>query len=302
MTPSGGVPPRIGRLQRMALLSVAAALVTMALKFWAWSFTGSVGLLSDAMESLVNLAAASFAFFVLGVAARPPDAGHHFGHDKAEYFSVLAEGLLILLAAGAIAVTAWGRLQTPEPLAHVSLGLAISLLASACNALVAWKLLRVASEEGSLALRADAHHLLSDVWTSLAIVAGLGVVWWLPGQPWLDPLIALVVAAHLVVTGLRVLSPALAGLMDAALPEHELAALRAVLARELPADAEVTGLRTRKAGRRRFVDANVLVPGDCSVARAHALCDRLEAAMRDTLPGCDIRLHVAPLAERARHD
>lgn len=285
----------------MALLSILTALVTMALKAWAWQLTGSVGLLSDALESLVNLAAAALAFFVLTVAARPADHDHPFGHDKAEYFSAAAEGLLIILAAVLILLAAWDRLQQPVVLVQINVGLGLALLASLLNGLTAWQLLRVADAEDSLVLRADAHHLISDVWTSVAIVAGLAVIWWWPQQAWLDPVIALAVALHLALTGLRVLAPAVAGLMDEALPPDELKALQAALVPVLPQAAEVSGLRTRKAGRRRFVDGNLLVPGELSVAEAHALCDLVEDALRAALPGCDITLHVAPLQERMRH-
>jgi len=288
------------RVQRMALLSVATALLTLAIKFWAWALTGSVGLLSDALEGLVNLAAALFAFTVLTIAARPADADHPFGHDKAEYFSSAAEGLLILLAAGAIVIAAWERLQAPAALAGLGPGLALALLASVCNGLTARQLFRAAREEDSLALRADAEHLLSDVWTSVAIVAGLGLVWLWPGQAWLDPLIGLLVAAHLVLVGLRLLVPSLAGLMDEALPEAEQQALQDAVT-PLLAGAALTPLRTRKAGRRRFVDGSLLVPGGLTVTEAHALCDRIEAAMRAALPHCDITLHLAPLEQRDRH-
>lgn len=292
------------RLQRMALLSVLTAVLTMALKFWAWSATGSVGLLSDAMESLVNLAAALVALTVLTIAARPADADHPFGHDKAEYFSAAAEGFLILAAAIAIAMAAWDRLQHPAPLADIGLGLAIVLVASAANGFTAWQLFRVAREEDSLTLRADGEHLMSDVWTSLALVAGLVVIWLWPSQAWLDPLFGAAVAVHLVLTGLRLLTPSLAGLMDEALPDAELQALHNAvtpLLQTVEQGVEMSPLRTRKSGRRRFVDGSLLVPGELSVAEAHALCDRVEDAMRGVLPHCDITLHLAPLDQRSRH-
>lgn len=289
------------RLQRMVLLSALTAIVTMALKFWAWSLTDAVSLLSDALESLVNLLAAGFAFVVLTIAAQPADAEHPFGHDKAEYFSSAAEGVLILVAAGGIAWTAWGRLQAPVVLVSLNAGLIISVIASLLNGLTALKLLRVAQEEDSLTLRADGHHLMSDFWTSVAIVAGMGLVWLMPAQAWLDPFIALLVSGHLVLTSLKLLAPSLAGLMDEALPPEEVEALRAAARRVLPASAELGTLRTRKSGHRRFVDGNLLVPGDLSVAEAHALCDTLESAMHATLPACDITLHLAPEHARDTH-
>ena len=285
----------------MAVLSIITALATMALKAWAWSLTGSISILSDALESLVNLAAAGFALYVLTIAAQPADAEHPFGHDKAEYFAAAAEGLLIIVAAVGIAAAAWGRLQSPAPLTQMSFGLLITVLASALNGATAWKLFRVAREEDSLVLRADAEHLLSDVWTSVAIVAGLAVIWLLPSQAWLDPILALAVSVHLFLTGLRVLAPALAGLMDEALPANELRKLDEALAKTLPTGTEVSALRTRKSGRRRFVDGNLLVPGQLSVGEAHTLCDEVEDAVRAVLPECDITLHMAPMAERERH-
>ena len=285
----------------MAVLSIITALATMALKTWAWSLTGSISILSDALESLVNLAAAGFALYVLTIAAQPADAEHPFGHDKAEYFAAAAEGLLIIVAAVGIAAAAWGRLQSPAPLTQMSFGLLITVIASVLNGATAWKLFRVAREEDSLVLRADAEHLLSDVWTSLAIVVGLAVIWLLPSQAWLDPILALAVSVHLFLTGLRVLAPALAGLMDEALPKNELRKLDEALAKTLPAGTEVSALRTRKSGRRRFVDGNLLVPGQLSVGDAHTLCDEVEDAVRAVLPECDITLHMAPIAERERH-
>ena len=291
----------LSRLQRMALLSIATALVTMALKFWSWQLSGSVSLLSDAIESLVNLAAAMLAFTVLTIAARPADADHPFGHDKAEYFSSAAEGLLIIMAAVGIALTAWDKLFTPAPLQALSWGLYIAAVAALCNGFTAWKLFAVAKQEDSLTLRADAEHLLSDVWTSVAVIGGLIVLWLWPTQVWLDPAIALAVSLHLVLTGIKLLAPSLAGLMDEALPDVELQALRQAALPLMPAEVELSPLRTRKSGHRRFVDGSLLVPGTLSVAEAHALCDDIEDAMRATLKACDITLHVAPLDERHRH-
>lgn len=293
--------PTQTRLQRMVLLSALTAVVTMALKFWAWALTDSVGLLSDALESLINLAAAALAWFMITLADQPADDEYPFGHGKAEYFAAAAEGLLILFAAASIAIAAWHRLANPVALEALSIGLVIALVASLCNCLMAIKLLRVAREEDSLVLRADGEHLMSDVWTSVAVVAGLLVIWFWPAQSWLDPVIAMAVAAHLCLTGLRLLTPSLSGLMDEALPHAELQALREAVAGVLPDGSELAGVRTRKAGRRRFVDGNLLVPGTLSVAEAHSLCDRLEDAIRGTLPACDITLHLAPLDDRDRH-
>lgn len=285
----------------MALLSVATALATMALKFWSWHISGSVSLLSDAIESFVNLGAALLAFTVLTIAAQPADQDHPFGHDKAEYFSSAAEGLLILIAAVGIAFAAWERLWSPESLHALSWGLLIAAVAAVLNGLTAWKLFAVAKAEDSLTLRADAEHLLSDVWTSVAVIGGLMALWVWPTQTWIDPAIALLVALHLVITGIKLLAPSLAGLMDEALPDVELQALRQAALPFMPAGVELSPLRTRKSGHRRFVDGSLLVPGTLSVAEAHALCDDIEDAMRATLKACDITLHVAPLYERHRH-
>lgn len=291
----------LSRLQRMALLSMATAIFTMAVKAGAWWVTGSVGLLSDALESIVNLSAAAFAFFVLTLAAQPADDEHPFGHDKAEYFAAGAEGLLIMVAAAAIVSAAWQRLANPQALMEMGLGLGLALIATAANAATAWQLFRVAKAEDSLALRADAAHLMSDVWTTVGIVAALCVAWFVPDYLWLDAAIAIVVAAWLFVTGLKVIAPAVAGLMDEALPKYELEKIHKVVANLLPEHAELVAMRTRKAGRRRFIDANLLVPGALSVTQAHALSDQLEEAIRKTIPGCDITLHIAPVHERDTH-
>lgn len=289
------------RLQRMAWLSVATAIATLFIKWTAWWLTDSVTLLSDALEAFVNLAAALFALFVLTLAAQPADDDHHFGHDKAEYFSSAGEGLLILVAALAILGSALPRLFEPAALPELGIGLLFSLLAAVFNGATAMQLFKVAREEDSLTLRADAEHLLSDVWTSVAMLAGLGVIWLVPDQAWLDPVIALVMAAYLIKVGLGLVMPSIHGLMDSALPEHELQAMWDALDGLAPADVELTGVRTRKSGRRRFVDANLMVPGEYTVVQAHALCDQLEQAIHRVLSNCDIHLHVAPLEARDTH-
>lgn len=285
----------------MAALSMATALFTMAVKAGAWWVTGSVGLLSDAMESIVNLSAAGFAFYVLTLAAQPADPEHPFGHDKAEYFAAGAEGLLIMVASIAIIWAAWQRLQNPQALMEMSLGLGLALIATAANALTAWQLFRVAKQEDSLALRADAAHLMSDVWTTVGIVAALCVVWLLPDYLWLDAVIAIVVAGWLFITGVKVVAPAIAGLMDEALPHYELEKIHHELASLLPEHAELVAMRTRKAGRRRFIDATLIVPGHFTVTHAHELSDQVEMAMSRVLQGCDVKLHIAPSHERDSH-
>ena len=286
------------RVQRAMLLSMAAALVTMALKFAAWSLTGSVGLFSDAVESLVNLAAALLGFILLGLAARPADDDHPFGHEKAEYFSSGAEGMLILVAAAAIAWQAVNGFLQPEAPRALDIGLLLSLAATGVNAAAAWWLLRVAHEEGSLAVEADARHLLTDVWTSVGVVIALGLLLVFPKAWWLDPLIALLVALNIMRTAFDLMRRSVDGLMDMQLPAEELARIENTLQRNLPAGTSMAALRTRKAGPRSFVEFNLLVPGQWPVRESHALCDVLEDALRAEFSETDIVIHVEPVEER----
>lgn len=282
------------RVQRAMLLSIAAALVTMALKFGAWALTGSVGLYSDAMESLVNLTAALLGFMMLGLAALPADEDHPFGHEKAEYFASGAEGLLILVAAAAIAWQAVQGFIAPPPLQQMDVGLLLSLLATAVNGAAAWWLMRVAHAEGSLAVEADAHHLLTDVWTSVGVLLALGLLLIFPTAWWLDPAIALAVALNVVRTGLHLMRHSVNGLMDLQLPAAEFQAIEKGLRLALPSGTEINGLRTRKAGKRRFVEFNLLVPGAWTVHEGHVLCDAMEAAVRALYPETDVIIHVEP--------
>lgn len=277
------------------LLSMAAALITMALKFGAWKLTGSVGLFSDAMESLVNLSAAVLGFILLGLAALPADANHPFGHEKAEYFASGAEGMLILIAAASIGGQALKGFLQPPPLQGLDTGLLLLLLASVVNAAAAWWLLGVAREEGSLAVEADARHLLTDVWTSAGVLLALALLLVFPQAWWLDPLIALAVALNIVRTGIDLMRHSVNGLMDLQLPPAEFARIEAQLLARLPARAHMDGLRTRRAGTRRFVEFNLRVPGHWTVQRSHLLCDMLEAAVRDHFPETDIQIHVEPI-------
>lgn len=288
------------RVQRAMLLSIAAALATMALKFGAWLLTGSLGLLSDAMESLVNLTAAALGFFLLGFAALPADEDHPFGHDKAEYFASGAEGMLILVAAASIGWQAVQGFWQPPPLRQMDVGLLLSVIATAINGAAAWWLMRVAHREGSLAVEADAHHLLTDVWTSLGVLLALGLLLVFPTAWWLDPLIALAVALNIVRTGVHLMRHSVNGLMDQQLPPAEFRQIETRLQAALPATAAITGLRTRKAGVRRFVEFNLLVPGAWSVQQAHTLCDALEAAVRCDFAEAEILIHVEPDEQRSR--
>jgi cation diffusion facilitator family transporter len=285
-------------LTRYAWLSIAAAVFTMGLKAAAYFLTGSVGLLSDALESVVNLVGGVMALAMLTVAARPPDDDHVYGHSKAEYFSAVVEGSLIILAAGSIALAAVQRLLQPQPLSSVGIGLAISVLASAVNLVVALVLLRAAKRNDSITLEANARHLLADVWTSVGVFVGVGAA---VATGWLrlDPLVALMVAANIVWTGYRILRNSVAGLMDEALPAAELASLRSVLDRCLPLGSQYHALRTRQAGPRRFCSVHVLVPGDWSVQRGHQLLEQLEEELRAAVPNLSVFTHLEPLDDPA---
>lgn len=283
-------------LTRFAWLAVAAAVLTMALKGAAYWLTGSVGLLSDALESLVNLAAALMALAMLAIAARPPDEEHAYGHSKAEYFSSVIEGTLILVAAASIAVAAVRRLITPRPLEQIGIGLSIAVAAALVNVAVALVLLRAGRRHQSITLEASARHLLADVWTTAAVVAGVGAVR-LTGWHHLDPIVALAVAANIVWTGVRLVNQSVSGLMDVALPADEQQALRSVLARYLELGVHYHALRTRQAGPRRFVSVHVLVPGDWSVQRGHELLERLEADVHAALPHVSILTHLEPIED-----
>lgn len=282
-------------LQRMALLSIAASLVTMALKFGAWHLTGSVSLFSDAAESLVNLAGGLVAFIALTIAARPADDEHAYGHDKAEYFSSGVEGGLILVAAVSIVYAALERFLHPVALHDLGPGLLVSCLAAVVNLVTAKILLGAARAHDSITLEADARHLLTDVWTSVGVLGGLAVLMFAPPS-WqiLDPLMAVAVGLNIVLTGVALMRRSLAGLMDASLPEDEVRSIEKAVRALLPAGASFHDLRTRKAGPRRFIEFHLLLPGATSVSESHALCDRMEEAISAALPHAATIIHVEP--------
>ena len=288
-------------LPRFAWLSAFAALATIALKTGAWALTGSVGLLSDALESFVNLAGALLAIAMLTVAARPEDDDHPYGHGKAEYFSSGVEGTLILIAALGIAVAAWHRLITPRPLEQIGLGLAISVVAAVVNLCVALVLLRAGKRYRSVTLEANAHHLLTDVWTSVGVLAGVGAVA-LTGLQWLDPAVGLLVAANIVRTGLSIVHRSVHGLMDRALSAEEQDTLRRALAPHIVEPVQVHALRSRVAGSRRFVSMHVLVPGGWSVQRGHELLELIEADIRRVIPNASVLTHLESLDDPASWD
>ncbi|WP_026369790.1 cation diffusion facilitator family transporter [Kallotenue papyrolyticum] len=282
--------------RRYALLSVGAALLTITLKFTAYLITGSVGLFSDAAESLVNLLAALIALWALTLAAQPPDEEHAYGHTKAEYFASGLEGALILLAAAGIGYAAWQRLQVPQPLERIGVGIIISLLAAALNGAVALILLRAGRRLNSIALRADAHHLLTDVWTTLGVVVGVGLVQ-ATGWLWLDPLIAVLVAINILWIGVRLLRETGYGLLDTALPEAERRAIQALLSRYEAQGIGFHAVRTRQSGTRRFVSLHVLVPGSWTVQRGHDLCETIEHEIRQTLGEASVFTHLEPMED-----
>ncbi len=276
-----------------AKLSIAAALGTIGLKSAAWRLTGSVGLLSDAAESLVNLAAALLALWALTVADRPADEKHAFGYSKAEYFASGAEGFLIMAAAAGIAAAAWGRWRDPKPISDAAIGLAVSAAAAAVNAAVAVTLLRAGNRLRSITLRADAHHLLTDVWTSCGVIAGITLVV-LTGWLRLDPLIAFAVAANIVWTGWKLVRETGLGLLDRGLPDPERRDVTEALVPFQDQGILFHAIRTRVAGRRRFVSMHVLVPGSWPVRRGHDLCEEIEAAVRRKLPEATVFTHLEP--------
>lgn len=288
-------------LKRYAWLSIAAALATILLKGVAWWMTGSVGLLSDALESFVNLAGALMALAMLTLAAMPADAEHAHGHGKAEYFSSAFEGFLIFAAALGIAYAAFDRLLHPQPLEAVGVGLGVSVLASLINLLTARTLMSVGREHHSITLEADAHHLYADVWTSAGVIVGVGLAW-LSGWLWLDPVVALLVAANILWTGWRLLRRSADGLMDASLPAEQVAAIEAALADYRRQGLDYHALRTRQAGASAFVSLHVLVPGAWSVQTGHDWVERIEADIRAAVPRAHVSIHLEPMEDPRAHD
>ncbi len=288
-------------LTRYAWLSIAAAIATITLKGTAYALTGSVGLLSDAVESLVNLAAALVALAMLTVAARPPDDEHQHGHDKAEYFASGVEGTLILAAAIGIAAAAVLRFLHPRPLAQPGLGLVVAALGSVINFAVARVLADIGRRFDSITLEADARHLMTDVWTSAGVLFGVAAVA-LTGWQRLDPLVAFVVAANIVYTGQRLVRRSVLGLLDTALPVREGDAVTRIVAAYRAQGLEFHAIRSRQAGARRFISMHVLVPGDWSVHRGHQLLEQFEREIRGALPNCSVLTHLEPLEDPESFD
>lgn len=280
-------------LTRYAWLSVAAALVVLALKLGAWKLTGSVGLLSDALETCTNLGGALMALLMLRLAALPPDEEHAYGHSKAEYFSSGFEGMLIFIASAVIVVQALPRLWTPRALEQPDIGLGVAALATVINLVVARVLARAGREHHSISLDADSRHLMADVWTTVGVILGLGLAL-LTGWVWLDPLVALLVAVNVLREGYGLIRESADGLMDAAWPEGEQATLNAVLDEFRQAGVDFHAVRTRRSAARRFVSFHVLVPGAWSVKQGHDLVERLEQRLGERLPMVTAFSHMEP--------
>jgi cation diffusion facilitator family transporter len=274
-----------------AVLSIVTSIFTIAVKFAAYFLTGSVGLLSDALESFVNLGAALVALATLSYAHSGADEDHNFGHEKAEYFSSGIEGALIFVAAAAIIWSAVPRLAAPQVLEQVGLGLALSVAAAGANLLCGWFLLKGAREHRSITLEADAHHLLTDVWTTAGVIAAVAVVHF-TGWLILDPVIAIVVALQILWTGWSLIRRSFDGLMDRAIPDEERARIAAILDQVKALGGDYHRLRTRVSGKKSFVDVHLLVPGTMTVHEGHDLAHRLESEIEAAVPHVEVLTHL----------
>lgn len=280
----------------LAGLSIVASICTITLKLFAFFFTNSVSLLSDAMESFVNLIAAVITFFMIRLSQKPPDEDHHYGHTKAEYISSIAEGFFILLAAGAIIVTAIQRLMHPTILEKPGIGLAFSVVASLINLFVGLILIRNGKKRHSLALEADGHHLMTDVWTSAGVLAGLAVVY-STGLHILDPIIAIIAGLNIIVSGISIVSRSLSGFMDGAIEKIFLNHISNIFEVYKKQHIEFHGLRTRLSGNRRFISFHVLVPGVWTVQQGHSFVEEVEKQLRTAIPNTTITTHIEPLED-----
>jgi cation diffusion facilitator family transporter len=289
-------------LTRFAWLSITAAFATIILKAGAYYLTGSVGLLSDAIESLVNLAGAIMALLMLVIAARPADEDHVYGHSKAEYFASVTEGVLILGAALGIITTAAQRLLHPKAIEQLSLGLVVSIAASLINFVVSRILLKAGKERHSISLEADANHLMTDVWTSIGVIGGVAIAGFTNWQI-LDPIVAIVVALNIIWTGVQLVRRSVSGLMDEALPAQEQKLIEDVMAKYRVRGVNFHALRTRQAAARRFISVHVLVPGEWTVHDAHHIAEDFENDIRDTLGGViTVFTHLEPAEDEISMD
>lgn len=284
---------------KLAAGSILLGLAVLALKTLAWWLTGSVALLSDALESIVNVAAAIAALVAISVAQRPADQGHPYGHHKAEFISAVIEGVLIILAALLILHQAWGALQSPHVLEQPGLGLAINAFASVLNGLWCWVLIRQGRRRRSPALVADGKHLLTDVVSSMGVLVGIGLAL-ATGWMILDPILAMLVGINILWSGWKVVTASVSGLMDEAVSDRALSEIRQIISDRAEGAIEAHDLRTRHAGRATFIDFHLVVDGQTTVAEAHDICDRIEAALKEHLPDAQITIHVEP-EHKAKH-
>jgi len=287
------------RASFLALGSVTVGLTVLALKFGAWWFTGSVALYSDALESTINVVAALVAFAALRLSAKPADANHPYGHQKIEYIAAVFEGALILLAAVAVFHAAYNAYLAPRVVTPDPVGIGLNVLASVINALWCYVLLRRGKALRSPALVADGKHLLSDVISSVGVLVALSVAL-LTGLPWLDPLLACVVAVNILWSGWSLMQSSFSGLMDEAAAPEEVERIRAIISSQAEGAIEAHDLRTRHSGRLTFIEFHLVVPADMRVDAAHDICDRIEAALRREVEGASITIHVEP-ENKAKH-
>lgn len=295
MTTQSTTPAPVN-LIKFAWLSIATGIVVFGLKIGAWWFTGSVGLLSDALESIVNIVAAFIALAALRAAAKPADPMHHFGRGKAEYFSAQIEGFMILVAALIIVVTAAERFMSPKPLEQVGWGLAISTLASLLNGAVAIILMRAGKKNRSPVLDADGKHLMTDVWTSVGVIIGVGLVQ-LTGWERLDAIVAMAVGINIIITGFHLLKESTSQLMDKSLSDEDHELIVTVLKEYESEEVKFHALQTRESGRFRFISMHVLVPGAWSIQRGHDLSEEIEAKIIEVLPHATVSTHVEPIED-----
>ncbi|MDO8481673.1 MAG: cation diffusion facilitator family transporter [bacterium] len=288
-------------LTRFAWLAIAGAVVTIALKTAAYFLTGSVGLLSDALESVVNLVAAVIALVALTIAHKPPDEEHSYGHTKAEYFSSIIEGVLIIVAAVVIGYAAVERLINPREIEQVNIGLVIAALASVINFVIARQLLKAGKKYNSITLEADAHHLFTDVWTSVGVIVGVGIVA-VTNITMLDPIIAILVALNIVYTGYQLIKRSALGFMDTAIAQEERDKIRMILEKHTGETIQYHGLRTRQSGRRRFVSLHLLVPGQWTIQKGHDLAEAVEKDIRDAISDVNVLIHTEPIDDEKSYE
>lgn len=282
--------------QQLALISIFASIFVIVIKYISYYVSGSVSLLSDAMESLVNLATALITFFMVRLAFQPPDKEHMYGHTKAEYFSSILEGLFILLAALAIIYTAILRIINPQPLQKIEIGLLLSLIASAVNFTVGRILINQGRKRHSIALEADGAHLMTDVITSGGVFLGLIIVS-ITKISTLDPIIAILVAVQIIVTGIKIINKSVSGFMDVAISPNELNVISDEFARHEKKGIQFHGLRTRQSGTRRFISFHVLVPGNWTIKKGHSLVEEIEAHIRKHIAFTTITTHLEPIED-----